>query len=150
MPASSFDVYHIQSARNNFNTTEPNPVCSSANEFLGRYQPIHISTNRYYGFHHMSEDVIDNDCEMRELHERDATVRIPSNARKRSANDVAIHQSKRVREVLSSLLKLSYSHAYSAILNLWCWHQPPPCIVSRAPGDTLQLPIKTCRTLRTA
>ncbi|XP_011553871.1 uncharacterized protein LOC105385225 isoform X1 [Plutella xylostella] len=105
MPASSFvDLYYMHDARNNFDAMRPAPVCLDANQAVGQCQPIHISTNCYYGYHEPKTSgfvQVDNDCEMMEAApvQASAAAAPPANtARKRSAPDDECPQTKRLRE----------------------------------------------------
>lgn len=102
MPASGFDLYNMQDARNNFDAMRPTPICSDANQLMGQCQNIHISTNCYYGYHDQKRYVENTemvtDCEMLEATRENAKPSPLANGRKRSADDGDYRQSKRPRE----------------------------------------------------
>ncbi|XP_073965125.1 uncharacterized protein isoform X1 [Choristoneura fumiferana] len=102
MPASGFDLYNMQDARNNFDAMRPTPICSDANQLMGQCPNIHISTNCYYGFHNPKRYVENTemvtDCEMMEATRENAKSSPQTNVRKRSADDGDYRQSKRPRE----------------------------------------------------
>ncbi|OWR53143.1 uncharacterized protein LOC116766536 isoform X2 [Danaus plexippus] len=104
MPASSINLYHMQDAKNNFNTMQLAPVCADADVLMGQCQNYHVSTNCYYGFHGQKsvENMQDNyDCEMTEVDSKTSNATTASrqnNSRKRSAEDSEYPQTKRLRE----------------------------------------------------
>ncbi|CAG9563097.1 unnamed protein product [Danaus chrysippus] len=104
MPASSINLYHMQDAKNNFNTMQLAPVCADADVLMGQCQNYHVSTNCYYGFHGQKsvENMQENyDCEMTEVDSKATNATTASrqnNSRKRSAEDSEYPQTKRLRE----------------------------------------------------
>ncbi|XP_059060295.1 uncharacterized protein LOC131853427 isoform X2 [Achroia grisella] len=100
MPASNFDLYNMQDARNNFDATRPAPICSDANQFMGQCPSVHISTNRYYGYHGTknNETQVTRDCEMAEEPHVNTSAVQPLIAKKRSAEDGEYPRNKRVRQ----------------------------------------------------
>ncbi|XP_061705873.1 uncharacterized protein LOC133516872 isoform X2 [Cydia pomonella] len=100
MPASGFDLYNMQDARNNFDVMRPTPICTDANQFMGQCQNIHISTNCYYGYHEPKRPQnieATPDCEMVEAPRDDAYSPPHNHGRKRSADGGNHHQIKRPR-----------------------------------------------------
>ncbi|CAG9563096.1 unnamed protein product [Danaus chrysippus] len=125
MPASSINLYHMQDAKNNFNTMQLAPVCADADVLMGQCQNYHVSTNCYYGFHGQKsvENMQENyDCEMTEVDSKATNATTASrqnNSRKRSAEDSEYPQTKRLREDVSSICSLvgtrsSPNHSASA------------------------------------
>ncbi|XP_072941836.1 uncharacterized protein [Epargyreus clarus] len=110
MPTSGFDLYHMQDAKNNFDAMRPAPMYNETNQFMGQCHNVHVSTNCYYGYDGAKRTTdmqsIQNevDCEMPEITELPCPAlptektSSPNNARKRSADDEAYPQKKRLKE----------------------------------------------------
>lgn len=124
MPASGFDIYYVQDARNNFDAMRPSPIFADANQVVGQCQPIHISTNCYYGYHEakmLPAQTETDDCEMMEVvpaarpsplpYTPQPHTSFPCTGRKRSATADDHPQTKRLREgtlhTILNILKVS-------------------------------------------
>lgn len=103
MPASSFDMFYVPDARNNFEAMRPAPICIDGGQTVGRTNKIHISTNCYYGYHDSNSTLRNNDCEMMESMNNTSNA---NNLRKRSACDEDFPPIKRHRQGMLFILFL--------------------------------------------